>query len=285
MLIQSCGASFKSLSHLLPCDKAVSHRLVVDRDTYLPKPYTTATARKAGWTFDIDLFDRKGLGYVYSSKHISDDEAEAEFRSAFNIGKELAVNRFQTRVGRQESAWIGNCICIGLSQGFIEPLESTGLHFIEMSLRYLVDLLDANNGLPAAAAKFNQLINATFDQAVDFVIMHYRLTQRKDSSFWQNAGNSEFLSAEFAETFAQWKLRPPAGIDFAGKTFIFSESSYSCILYGMGYDTKLPFRMKGYSLEDSLKVKKDLEQIQKSVLTNSIPHIDLVTKLRSAFVY
>ncbi|MCX7121888.1 MAG: tryptophan 7-halogenase [Gammaproteobacteria bacterium] len=149
------------------------------------RPYTTATAMKAGWTWEIPHFDTSGNGYVYASQFISDDDAEKEIRQFFGKKAEKATVRkikFQSR--RRENAWVKNCVSIGLSSQFLEPLESTGLYFVYAALYQLIRNFPKKTIDPVLRDKFNQKIRFMVDEMKDFIIMHFKTCRRSDTPFW-----------------------------------------------------------------------------------------------------
>ncbi|MEV4753488.1 tryptophan halogenase family protein, partial [Streptosporangium sp. NPDC049248] len=139
MLInQTLGTEFQSFEDVLPNNRAVALRVPREQATDM-SPYTTATAMSAGWMWTIPLFRRNGTGYVYSDQFISPEEAERELRQAAAPGQEdLQANHIRMRIGRNRDSWVKNCVAIGLSSAFVEPLESTGIFFIQHAIEQLV---------------------------------------------------------------------------------------------------------------------------------------------------
>jgi tryptophan halogenase len=175
-------------SHWLPCDRAIA---VQSENVGEPRPFTQSIAHRAGWQWRIPLQHRAGNGHVFCSGAIGEDEA-AETLLANLEGKAITdprVIRFTT--GRRESFWVGNCIAIGLSSGFLEPLESTSIHLIQSAVVKLATLFPDRDFDPANAEEYNRQVTAEFDGIRDFIILHYHLNQRLDSPFWRSCAEAK----------------------------------------------------------------------------------------------
>ena len=178
---KTLGEPFQDWSHWLPCDRAVA--MPCRTETPLA-PYTSAIAMEAGWRWRIPLQHRTGNGYVYSSAHISDDRA-AEALVASVEGDAIAEPRIlRFRAGRRERSWVGNCVSVGLSSGFLEPLESTSIYLIQQAITYLVELFPEREISPIDRDEFNRLIDMEYDRIRDFLILHYHATRRRGMPFW-----------------------------------------------------------------------------------------------------
>ncbi len=174
-----------SFEDSLLTDRAIAINFEENIENTGIRPYTTATAMKAGWMWEIPHFNTSGNGYVYSSQFISDEEAEAEVRQFFGAKAEHADARkikFQSR--RRRRAWVKNCVSIGLSANFLEPLESTGLYFIYAALYQLVRNFPKKTIDPILRDKFNQKICYMVDEMKDFILMHFKTCRRTDTEFW-----------------------------------------------------------------------------------------------------
>lgn len=174
--------AWEDWSDWLPCDRAVA---VPSARTPDFPPYTRSTATRAGWRWRIPLQHRTGNGHVYSSGHISDDEAVAELLKGLD-GEALAEPRIlRFRSGRRRASWLGNCVAVGLSSGFLEPLESTSIYLIQAAVTQLVRFWPgAAAGRPVLRDAFNAAIDLEYDRVRDFLILHYWLNTR-DEPFWR----------------------------------------------------------------------------------------------------
>lgn len=183
---------YEDWSHFLPCDSAVA--VASSRLDPLP-PYTRATAKEAGWQWRIPLQHRTGNGYVYSSKFISDERATETLTAGIEgeLLGEPRILRFKT--GRRQKMWNKNCVAIGLSSGFLEPLESTSIHMVQGAISKLLDLFPTKECHPTIVDKFNTQLAHEYETIRDFLILHYNATLRDDSVFWNYCREMEVPKA------------------------------------------------------------------------------------------
>jgi tryptophan halogenase len=172
---------YEDWTHWLPCDRAVA---VPCAPAGAPTPFTRSTARSAGWQWRIPLQHRTGNGYVFSSKYLSEDEATATLLHNLD-GEPLAAPRMlRFTTGRRKKFWNKNCVAIGLSSGFMEPLESTSIHLIQSSIARLISFFPDKNFSQTDIDKYNQQADFEFERIRDFLILHYHATERDDAPFW-----------------------------------------------------------------------------------------------------
>jgi tryptophan 7-halogenase len=182
LIDKALGTGFEDWSHWLPCDRAVA---VPSQSSGPLLPYTRSTAHRAGWQWRIPLQHRVGNGHVYASAHVSDDEAVATLLEHLD-GEPLAEPRLiRFRTGMRQQAWQRNVVAIGLAAGFVEPLESTALHLIQMGIGKLIEHFPHRGFVPEEIAEYNRQSRARYEDVRDFIILHYHLNQRDDSPFWQ----------------------------------------------------------------------------------------------------
>jgi tryptophan 7-halogenase len=168
-------------SHWLPCDRAVAVPCVSAKEL---TPYTRSTARSAGWQWRIPLQHRIGNGHVYSSKYISDDEATAVLMSNLD-GAPLAEPRpIRFKTGKRKNAWNKNVVSVGLASGFVEPLESTSIHLVQMGIAHLLTYFPAAGFAQHDIDEYNRTMNLEYEWVRDFIILHYKATERTDTPFW-----------------------------------------------------------------------------------------------------
>ena len=182
LIEQQMKAGYEDWTHWLPCDRAMA---VACEKTGPATPYTRSTARPAGWQWRIPLQHRTGNGYVYCSRHLSDDEAAGTLLANLD-GKPLGdprALRFVT--GRRRNSWVKNCVAIGLASGFMEPLESTSIYMIQSGVGRIINLLPDRNMDPVVLARYNKQTAFEAERIRDFLILHYIATERRDSPFWR----------------------------------------------------------------------------------------------------
>ncbi|MGV1683629.1 tryptophan halogenase family protein [Sphingopyxis sp. NJF-3] len=200
---------------------------------------TVATAHAAGWIWDIGLPARRGIGCVYASRFMDDEAAEAVLRSyivtALPDAPDVPIRKLSFPTGHRARFWQGNCVAIGLSAGFIEPLESSAIVLIELSLRALTENFPASRAaMPIHAGRFNALFRYRWDRVVEFLKLHYVLS-RRDEPYWRAQRDPAHVPQGLADMLALWRDQPPSAWDFPQAEEIFSAESHQYILYGMGY--------------------------------------------------
>ncbi|MES2443260.1 MAG: tryptophan halogenase family protein [Pseudomonadota bacterium] len=236
---KALGSPFKSVRHSLFTDRALACKIPYDRPDAPIESYTIAAAHEAGWTWDIGLNGARGIGCVYSSDHMSDDRAEAVLRRYIGeTAQPIAPRLIPFEAGYREKQWIRNCVAVGLSAGFLEPLESTGVVLIEAAVGMIAELFPHNGPIDAPARRFNQLITARYDNIVDFLKLHYCLSQRTEP-FWRDNADPASISERLQDLLDQWRYRPPGRFDFILDLESFAFFNYQYILYGMEYKTDL----------------------------------------------
>lgn len=182
LIERTLETGYEHWSHWLPCDSAVA---VACDKTSDALPYTKSTAKAGGWQWRIPLQHRTGNGYVFCSQYLSADEAKEELVATLDGAAhgEPRLLKFQT--GRRKKFWNGNCVAIGLSAGFMEPLESTSLHLIQYGIMRLIALFPDKDMSPLLAEEYNELTGAEYERIRDFLILHYKATERDDSDLWR----------------------------------------------------------------------------------------------------
>ena len=181
LIDDALGVGYEDWSHYLPCNRAVT---VQTELSGAPRPYTRSISHEAGWRWQIPLQHRVGNGLVYSSEYLSDDAATTKLLEDLDgtLCNEPRVIAFKT--GRRELAWHKNCIAIGLTSGFLEPLESTSIHLVQSAVTRLIKLFPHNGFKASEVLEYNRQTQDEIEHIRDFIILHYRLNNRPEA-FWQ----------------------------------------------------------------------------------------------------
>lgn len=202
---------------------------------------TVGTAHEAGWLWDIALPRRRGIGCVYSSRHLTDDRARQIINGYVSAAvpganpAKLTPRLLSFRTGHRSRFWHSNCLAIGLSAGFIEPLEASAIVMIELSLRALADALPMSvETMSIHAERFNAKFHYRWDRIVEFLKLHYVLSRRSEP-YWVAQRSPETIPPRLAENLRLWREAPPQGRDFPDYEEIFPVASQSYVLYGMGF--------------------------------------------------
>jgi tryptophan 7-halogenase len=203
LLGRALGEPYEDWSRWLPADRAVA---VPCRTETAVTPYTSAIAMPAGWRWRIPLQHRTGNGYVYASAFTSDEEARQALLGAVE-GEPLADPRvLRFTAGRRRRSWVGNCVAVGLSSGFLEPLESTSIYLVQQAITFLLELFPERGVSTVDRDEFNRLIDLEYDRIRDFLILHYHATERDDTAFW-NVMRTMAVPDSLAEKMELWRRR------------------------------------------------------------------------------
>ncbi len=235
---RALGVPFRSVRQALFTDRALACKIPYERPDAPLESYTIAAAHEGGWTWDIGLEGARGIGCVYSSDHVSDDRAAEILRGYIGGEADIAPRNIPFEAGYRERQWVKNCVAVGLSGGFLEPLESTGVVLIEAAVGMIAELFPHNGPVDAPARRFNQLITARFDNIVNFLKLHYCLSKREEP-FWRDNADRASIPEPLQELLEQWKFRPPGRFDFILDLESFAFFNYQYILYGMEFRTEL----------------------------------------------
>lgn len=203
LIEQALETGYDDWGHWLPCNRAVA---VPCESRGQMLPYTRATARPAGWQWRIPLQHRTGNGYVYWNEYISDDEAAHQLMSTLEGPALAEPKQLYFKTGRRKKLWNKNVVSIGLSGGFLEPLESTSIHLIQEGITALVELFPGRGIHDLDIAEYNDRMALNFERVRDFLLLHYVATQRDDSDMWKYFRDMT-LPDSLAEKIAAWSSR------------------------------------------------------------------------------
>jgi tryptophan halogenase len=227
LIEQTLHTGYDDWSHLLPCDSAVA---VQTKSVGPPIPYTRAIARESGWQWKIPLQSRVGNGLVFCSRYLSDDEAIQSILDNIE-GETITEPRvIKFRTGKRRKHWNKNCVAMGLSSGFIEPLESTSIHLIQRSIIRLMQMFPYNGIRDSEVNEFNRQMDDEIHNIRDFIVLHYKVTNRDDTRFWRHCRNMNIPDS----LQHRIDLFRETGRVFKVDSELFGENSWIQVMLGQG---------------------------------------------------
>jgi tryptophan halogenase len=245
---------------------------------------THSTAQQNGWIWDIGLPTRKGVGYVYSSSHTNDADAEQILLTYLGLDSatadKLTLRKLSFNPGYRAKCWQNNCIAIGMAAGFIEPLEASALALIEWTAATLAQQLPSNRQvMDTIAARVNQRYQLHWQQIIDFLKLHYVISQREVDSYWRDHRDKQSIPDSLQAQLELWRYQVPNQHDISYKEALFPAASFQYVLYGMGFNTQLPSHVKPSMQQQAQQLFNDNQQrtqvLSKSLLSNR----DLLAKV------
>jgi len=247
LLGENLSGSFEDWSHWLPCNRAVT---VPSKKLQSIPPYTRSTAKEAGWQWRIPLQHRTGNGYVFCSQFISDDEAaQSLIRDSVDSVADPRFLKF--KAGRYRQSWIKNCVAIGLSSGFLEPLESTSIYLVQVAIFNLLKCFPQKEIDEKLITEYSRLMDFEYERIRDFLILHYHLSDRNDSELWRYCSAMD-IPESLSEKIAIYKKR---GFVDQYTYGLFSLPSWISVFNGQGLKQEAldPF---AYAISESFASEK-----------------------------
>lgn len=227
LIEQTMKIGYKDWTNYLPCDRAVTAACEHKGPSL---PYTRATAKSAGWQWRIPLQHRTGNGYVYCSDYISDDEAAASMLGELEGEARTDPKTLRFTTGQRKKSWHKNCVAIGLSSGFLEPLESTGIFLIQEAITNFIEMFPTKNCPQIDQDEYNRIMDLNFERVRDFLLLHYVATTRSDSPFWNHIRNIELPDS----LKYKMDLFRSSGRIISTETGAFKDPSWLAVYYGQG---------------------------------------------------
>lgn len=239
------GIPYVSKKHIIFNDTALAVQVPYPSPDAPIASHTIATAQSSGWIWDIGLPNRRGVGYVYSSAHIDDDSVEEELKEYLALSidpetvDELSFRKISYTTGHRSKFWHRNCVAVGMSAGFVEPLEATALVMIEASARMISDELPASRDVMDIVAKrFNDRLSYYWRTTIDFIKLQYVLTKRRDTAYWRDCVRDDSVPDSLKDLLQLWRRQVPNKYDFPLAEEMLPAASWQYILYGMGFITE-----------------------------------------------
>ncbi|KUR79394.1 tryptophan halogenase family protein [Novosphingobium sp. FSW06-99] len=282
LLGQTLGVAFRDCSDVLFCDTALAVQVPYADDTSQIASHTISTAQTAGWIWDIGLPTRRGVGHVYSSRYTSEEHAERELRAYIGpAARDLSVRKIPIRSGHRETFWSHNVVGVGLAAGFLEPLEASAIVLIEMSAKLIAEQMpQTREVMQIVARRFNDTTRYRWGRIIDFLKLHYAVSQREDTAFWRDNRRAETIPDRLQELLYLWRYQSPwLYEEFDRLEEVFPAASYQYVLYGMGYKTEVePALLAGDAQVAERAFRENRAQTEK--LRQRLPrHRDLIRKI------
>jgi tryptophan 7-halogenase len=276
LIEKTLNAGFEDWQKYLPCNRAVA---VPTTNTDALTPYTIATARRSGWTWKIPLQSRTGNGYVYSDMFDSDANAIELLRDVVS-GELLTEPRtLKFITGHRKSIWLKNCVAIGLSSGFVEPLESTAIHLIMKGARTFLELFPDMDCDPQLAREYNRIMTKEYENIRDFIVLHYCVTKRTDTEFWRWCQNEMLIPDSLKEKIELFQTQ---GKLYRNPEDLFKDPSWYSVFEGMGIRPTKYDRLVDLTPPDQiLSVMDQVSSLMQQMALGLPEHSDYIKKFIS----
>nr|WP_236552886.1 tryptophan halogenase family protein [Sphingomonas sp. 8AM] len=281
---EALAVPFVPCDDVLFCDTALAVQMPYDDPDAPIASHTISTAQSAGWIWDIGLPTRRGVGHVFSSRHITDEAAERELRQYLGAGAaDLPVRKIRIRSGHRARFWKNNCVAVGLAAGFLEPLEASAIVLVELSAKLIAEQMPATRGvMDIVARRFNDVTLYRWGRIIDFLKLHYVLTKRRDTAFWRDNVDPATIPARLNDLLKLWAHQSPWFYDeFDRLEEVFPAASYQYVLYGMGFRTAVnPLDIAG---ETSLahRLRRENDTATGTMATKLPRHRDLIERIKA----
>ncbi|TMP43350.1 tryptophan 7-halogenase [Pseudoalteromonas citrea] len=283
LLGNALNVPFIDLSDTLFVNRAVALQVPYENEQAPVACETISTAQSEGWIWDIGLQSRRGMGFVYCDKYLTQEEAEKRLRKyAGQDTSKIVAKHLSFQVGYREKFWHKNCVAIGLSAAFVEPLEASAIFLVEAAVNMLCDKFPhSRSEFNFIEKQFNDSFSFRWNKTIEFIKMHYVLSNRNDGPFWQDNKREQSIPLGLQEKLNHWRTNPLSKYDFSHAFEPFVMDSYQYVLYGMGFKTDL----SRYHFSDKhLKKAEDMFSAvtkYKPIVHQKLPtHRELLNKLK-----
>lgn len=283
LINQTYKIGWVDISNIILNDTALAVQVDYPDQQQAIKTHTVSTAQTAGWIWDIGLQSRRGVGHVYSSRHISDDQATSQLLNYIDQPEqELSVRKIKLNHGYREKFWHKNTVAIGMSAGFIEPLEASAIFLFDAAANMIAAQFPRRReDMAYVEETFNTHLTMRMERTVEFIKMHYCISLRRDSQYWIDNCNSDSIPANLRRRLDFWKNHPPTKYDFDNAWEPFNLDSYLYVLYGMGYKTDISANRSAFSdIDRANRLFADVDTATK-LLSSKLPlQRELIEKVR-----
>lgn len=262
---ETYNAEWQSTDNIVFNDTALAVQVPCRDPKRAIKTHTLATAQEAGWIWDIGLQHRRGVGHVYSSRYISDDKAKSQLINYIgeDYSSELKIRKIKLNLGYHKKIWNKNSVAIGMSSGFVEPLEASAIFLLDAAANMLAAQFPRNRAKMAyVEKKFNLYMKMRMERTVEFIKLHYCISDRRDSQYWRDNCDPSSIPENLQERLEFWESQPPTKYDFENAWEPFNLDSYLYVLYGMNFKTELSSLTSKYT--DRTRAKQLFENVENS---------------------
>lgn len=261
------GVNWRSMSGVLMNNRAMAVQVPYEDSDNDISSTTIATGKPFGWTWDIGLQHRRGVGMVYNDQFASSDQVQSTLlahvgeRASQATVDQCTVRSLSFDPGYREQFWVKNCLSLGMSSGFIEPLEASAIAMIELGLRMLYEQFPKDMfHMERLSKRYNDRFTYRWERVIDFLKLHYILSERSDP-YWLAQRDPMSIPDSLKEMMEMWKYQPPSRFDFIQNEEIFPSASYQYVLYGMGYHTQVNHLLSTTpEAKKAMAIRKQLEQ-------------------------
>lgn len=265
------GIDYVSKSGQFPANSALAVQVPYQEAAPI-KSTTLSTAQEGGWIWDIGLSSRRGVGLVYSNDHATESQAAECLQSYLGLDNrafdELTLKNLSFSPGHRRKFWHNNCVAIGLSAGFLEPLEASAMALIETSAGMIADQLPTTRAaMDVVSSRFNSRYEYRWERVIDFLKLHYHLSSRQEP-YWRDASCSDHLSDRLKEDLELWRYQAPWKADFDSLEEAFPPASYQFVLYGMGFSSQANPRASVPAQDSINKVAHEARLLSSKLETN-----------------
>ncbi|MCW3174095.1 tryptophan halogenase family protein [Shewanella subflava] len=250
LLGEKLAVPFINQKHVLFNDSALAIQVPYAEDNSPIASCTHSTAQTHGWIWDIGLPSRRGVGHVYSSSHTNDEQALQQLMAYLkpDLGEkaaDISPRKLNIAPGHHQICWKNNCVAVGMAAGFIEPLEASALALVEWTAKAVATQLPPTRGtMDTIAKRVNQQFQHHWQQIIEFLKLHYVISNRSDSDYWHDHRAATSIPDALTEQLALWRHQAPSQHDFIYREMLFPAASYQFVLYGMQFETQPQAQLK-----------------------------------------
>jgi tryptophan halogenase len=282
LLSETYNIGWHSISDVIFNDTALAMQVPYEDKNQAIATHTIATAQESGWIWDIGLNNRRGVGHVYSSQYTSDERAEELLREYIGPEAEgLVARKIPINLGYRNKFWHKNCVAIGMSAGFVEPLEAYAIYLYDAAANMIADQFPRQrSSMEFVERKFNASFKMRMERTVDFIKLHYCISDRRDTPNWVDNCDIKSIPESLQWRLKHWQTHPPTKYDFDFAWEPFNLDSYLYVLYGMKYKTDLSSNISSFNqVQDAKRMFSDIDKLSHALASELPKQRELVEKV------